>query len=143
VQDAQAARLHHEFASLIADAGKLRIYELTLDGQAIAMSLNILDGGRVFHWKTTYDEEFAKFSPGNLLFRRLLEDAVAEGLDEIDLLSPSTANKRVWATGEREHAAFYIMRPSMIGRLAWIWKFGVIDRFRGVRRSLSPAYGEG
>jgi CelD/BcsL family acetyltransferase involved in cellulose biosynthesis len=140
VQDPRSASLHHEFARLMGSAGKLRIYELNVDGRAIAMSLNIVDGARIFHWKTTFDEAFSKFSPGNLLFRRLVEDSIAEGLDEIDLMSPSTANKRAWATGEREHAAFYIIRPNALGKMLWTWKFGVIKGFRGLKRSLPQRF---
>lgn len=135
ILDTKAASLHHDLARDVAKNGRLHVYELRLDGRTIAMSLNIRDGSTMFHWKTSYDESFSKYSPGNLLFRKLFDDCVVDGLTEIDFLSPSTANKRAWATGEREHVAFYIFRPGVIGRVVWAWKFAVVARLRAMRDS--------
>lgn len=133
VQDRRAAELHHDFARSMAGIATFQAYELVLDDRVIAMSLNIRLGSVMYHWRTSYDEKFAKYSPGNLLFRRLLLDCVDAGVAEIDFLSPSTPNKRTWATGEREHAAYYIFRPSVIGHLARLWKFNVISRLRSFK----------
>lgn len=134
VQDSRAADLHHAFAQKMAEDGRFLAYELSIDGRIIAMSLNLIDGRRLFHWKTTYDEAYSTYSPGNLLFRRLLNDSIDTGLSEIDLMSPATPNKRVWATDEREHAAFYIFRPGIAGTLLWAWKFLIINRLRRFKR---------
>ncbi len=123
--DLRVERLHQEFASSVAKDGALRVYELQIDGRTIAMSLNILNHRQIVHWKTSYDEEFARYAPGNLLFRQLLNDCIEDGVEEIDFLSPSTPNKRSWATGEREHVAFYIFRRGLIGTALWFWKFGI------------------
>lgn len=133
-QDPLVAKLHHGFTARMSLLGRLSVYELLLDGRAIAMNINVHCGSTVFHWKTTYDEAYAKFSPGNLLFRRLLTDCMEAGIAEIDFLSPATPNKRVWATGEREHSTLYIFRPSFAGRLSWVWKFVVISRLRSFKR---------
>lgn len=135
ILDPKAASLHHDLAREAAKNGRLHVYELKLDGRTIAMSLNIRGGSTVFHWKTSYDESFSKYSPGNLLFRKLFDDCVADGLTEIDFLSPSTVNKRAWATGEREHVAFYIFRPGFMGRIVWMWKFAVMGRLRAMKES--------
>ncbi len=133
IADGRAAGLHHSFARESAERGRLFAYELRLDGRTIAMSLNIEDSDRMFHWRTSYDEAYARYSPGNLLFRRLFDDCIDRGLAEIDMLSPPTPNKRVWATGEREHAAIYIFRPGVIGRLAYTWKFSVMRSLRRLK----------
>lgn len=128
--DPRVVRLHEEFATQIAAKNALFVYELKLDNKTIAMSLNIRDGDTMIHWKTSFDEDYARFAPGNLLFRKLLSDSIEKGLAEIDFLSPSTPNKRVWATGEREYVAFYIFRRGLIGLLLWAWKFGVVAALR-------------
>jgi CelD/BcsL family acetyltransferase involved in cellulose biosynthesis len=133
--DPRAAALHQEFAAAVAQNDALYAYELKLDGRTIAMSLNIRYDDCVYHWKTSYDEEFAKFSPGNLLFRQLLHDCIDANAAEIDFLSPATPYKKVWATGERDHAAFYVFQPSLIGRLSYAWKFAVISRLRKFKHS--------
>ncbi len=142
IADERAAGLHHSFARESAERGRLFVYELTIDGRTIAMSLNIEDGDRMFHWRTSYDEAYAKYSPGNLLFRKLFDDCVESGLAEIDLLSPSTPNKRAWETGEREHLAMYVFWPSAIGRLTHFWTFSVLARLRDLKKALRRFPGE-
>lgn len=49
-------------------AGQLLVLSLTLDGRPIAMKCNLLAGGDgSFAYKVTFDEGFAKYSPGVLL----------------------------------------------------------------------------
>jgi CelD/BcsL family acetyltransferase involved in cellulose biosynthesis len=133
--DETVVRLHHEFAKAVAGRGALFAYELRLNGQTIAMSINIKYARKMVHWKTTYDESFPKFSPGNLLFKRLMADCLLNGIPEIDLLSPATTNKGHWASGELEHNALYIFRPGLAGALTWFWKFGLVGRLRKLKSS--------
>ncbi|MEQ1921590.1 MAG: GNAT family N-acetyltransferase [Pyrinomonadaceae bacterium] len=142
--DAAVSQFHLDFAAAVAGRDSLFAYELRLDGKTIGMSLNILCGGRMVHWKTSYDEEYARYSPGNLLFKKLVSDCIESKLSEIDLLSPATENKRFWATGTREHAAFYIFDRSLAGTLLHKWKFTVVSSLRGLKsgspKVLIPAH---
>lgn len=52
-----------------ARAGRLERLALRLDGQPIAMLANFLTPPMAFSYKTTFDESFARFSPGVLLQR--------------------------------------------------------------------------
>jgi len=133
VLDKNATALHHDFACASELNGHLHAYELRLDGKTIGMSLNVRTGNTMFHWRTSFDEAYSKYSPGNLLFRKLFFDCLAQNVDEIDFLSPSTPNKLTWATGEREHVAFYIFQRGFTGWLVRGWKFSVIDRIRRIR----------
>ncbi len=56
-----------------AAAGRLERLSLTLDGRPIAMLANFLCPPGAFAFKTAYDEEFARFSPGVLLQRENLD----------------------------------------------------------------------
>lgn len=132
------ARMHEEFAREVAAKRSLFVYELKLNGKTIAMSLNIRYGDETIHWKTSYDEDYARYSPGNLLFRELLSDCINRGSHEIDFLSPSTPNKRFWASGEREHVAFYIFRRGLFGSLLWMWKFSIIAGLRELKAKTPP-----
>ncbi len=128
--DPDVAQMHSEFAQAMADKNSLLVYELKLDGKTIAMSLNTRYGEETIHWKTSYDEDYARYAPGNVLFREFLSDCIRNDLREIDFLSPSTPNKRLWATGEREHAAFYIFQRGFFGALLWHWMFSFINFLR-------------
>ena len=50
-----------------AKAGKLERLSMTLDGKPIAMLVNFLTSPGAFSFKTTFDEQYARFSPGVLL----------------------------------------------------------------------------
>jgi CelD/BcsL family acetyltransferase involved in cellulose biosynthesis len=128
--DERVSKLHHDFARAVAAKNALFIYELKLDGKTIAMSANIIYGKQAVHWKTSYDEEYSRYSPGNLLFREFLSDCIRKDLSEIDFLSPAAAYKKFWASGEREHAAFYVFQPGVLGSLLWNWKFQLINSLR-------------
>ena len=137
--DARVAKLHHDFAREVAARNALFVYELKLDGKTIAMSANIIYDKQAVHWKTSYDEEYSRYSPGNLLFREFLSDCIRKNSPEIDFLSPATPNKKFWASGEREHAAFYIFQRGITGLLLCKWKFSVISRLRKFKKGKSEA----
>lgn len=50
-----------------ASEGKLELLALRLDGRAIAMLVNFLTPPGAFSFKTAFDEDYARFSPGVLL----------------------------------------------------------------------------
>jgi CelD/BcsL family acetyltransferase involved in cellulose biosynthesis len=49
------------------DAGRLELLSLELDGRPLAMLVNFLAPPGSFSFKTAFDEEYARFSPGVLL----------------------------------------------------------------------------
>ncbi|HEX9961781.1 MAG TPA: GNAT family N-acetyltransferase, partial [Pyrinomonadaceae bacterium] len=132
--DEKAARLHDDFARAVAERNALFIYELKLDGKTIAMYISIMYDRQTVGWKMSFDEEYARFSPGNLLLLEVLKGCIENDSPELDMLSPATDNKKFWATGEREHVAFYIFRRGIIGSMLWKWKFSVISRLRNFKR---------
>ena len=56
-----------------ATAGRLERLALRLDGQPIAMLANFITPPGAFSFKTAYDEDYARFSPGVLLQRENLD----------------------------------------------------------------------
>ena len=136
INDPQVEKLHKDFAVAVAASDALFFYELKLDGKTIAMQLRVKYDDSTVCWKTAYDEEYARFSPGNLLFREFLSECVRNGSSGIDLLCPSSLNKRLWATGQRELVGYYVFQPGFIGLLLWGWKFLVIANLRKLKRHI-------
>ena len=133
--DKNAVGLHDDFARTVAAQDALLIYELKLDGKVIAMSINIMYEQRTVFWKTSFDKTYARFSPGNLVIQEFLGDCIRNGSSELDMLSPATDYKKVWASGEREHAAFYVFRRGIIGNMLWSWKFFILSRLRRFKKT--------
>ncbi len=91
------AAFTREMVSKQAQAGNIRIGQLRLDGKLIATNLLLREQGRIFGWKTCFDESLAKFSPGQLLIyystQQLLEDPVFSGADSLSTPDNQMANK--------------------------------------------------
>lgn len=132
--DARVVGLHEDFARSLAAENALTFYELKLDGKTIAMSINITFNRKMTFWKTAFDEKYARFSPGNLVVREFVADAVRNDSIELDMLGPASEYKKVWATGERELAAFYVFQRGFRGWLLRRWKFSVIGYLRKFKR---------
>lgn len=131
--DPNVIKLHDDFAQAVAANDALFIYELKLNQKTIAMQVCVMYDKQTVQWKISYDEEYARFSPGNLLFREVLRSCIENNSPELDMLSPATANKKFWESGEREHVAFYVFQRGIIGAALWNWKFSVIKRLRKFR----------
>jgi len=56
-----------EMAAGAAREGKLQMLALRLDGRPVALKINLLAGDAAFAFKITFDESFARYSPGVLL----------------------------------------------------------------------------
>ncbi len=57
----------------LARQGKARVDFLKLDGMPVAATILLFSGDRAWFWKTAYDENYARFSPGVLLALELTE----------------------------------------------------------------------
>ena len=61
---------------------------MALDGEPVASHLAVRLGGAVALPKIGYDERFARFGPGNLLFKELLDRSFADpATDEVNCLT--------------------------------------------------------
>lgn len=63
----QTEAIFREALSGAAEAGRLERLTLTLDGKAIAMLASFVTPPGAFSYKTAFDEDYARFSPGVLL----------------------------------------------------------------------------
>lgn len=76
--DAGLTLATREALSGLADAGKLRMWRITLDGKTIAIMHGVAEADRVWLGKIAYDERLSKFSPGVLLILYATEMLFAE-----------------------------------------------------------------
>ena len=78
------ANLFREALAGAAKAGRLERLTLYLDGRPIAMLANFLTAPGAFSYKTAFDEDYARFSPGVLLQRENLTLLERAGIDWCD-----------------------------------------------------------
>ncbi len=82
--DPATERLFCEMLRRAADAARLERLLLSLDGRPIAMLVNFLTPPGSYSYKTTFDENFAQYSPGVLLQREnldILDDPAISWMD--------------------------------------------------------------
>lgn len=82
--DPHAAKTLHGIFGSLAEAGKLRVWKLALNGKPIAMLYAIVEQGEAWLGKIAFDESFARFSPGALLVLHATERLFEEGIAHAD-----------------------------------------------------------
>lgn len=83
-----AAFVRRLIADLAAER-KASVALLRLGGRTLAAQVLLYCGRVAFTWKTAFDAEFAKYSPGMLLVDRVSDDLLASGeIEKIDSCSP-------------------------------------------------------
>jgi CelD/BcsL family acetyltransferase involved in cellulose biosynthesis len=104
-----------------ATKGEALVTVLYLDNSPICASLNLLARGRLLSLKTSFDERFAKYSPGSQLYRHLIAHAFREGLKEVDFYGKMAFSQR-WTKDERCFIDLQILGPTMRSRLIGLAK---------------------
>jgi CelD/BcsL family acetyltransferase involved in cellulose biosynthesis len=122
-QDPRTLGFYSELARLAADTGRLSLYFLRLGEKTIAFQFGLAHAGRYLALKPGYDEAFAQVSPGQLLTESLIQDCIARGLGELDLLGDDTPHKREWTDRVRVHHWLFMFRDTLVGRTLCSAKF--------------------
>lgn len=82
MQQPAAAAFSRAMVRAMASEGQCRIDLLELDGAPIAAAIQLRSGDRSYFWKTAYDAQYAKYSPGlhlaiELSVRNLQDETIA------------------------------------------------------------------
>jgi CelD/BcsL family acetyltransferase involved in cellulose biosynthesis len=82
------------------------------------MRLDVLYQGRLYLLKTGYDERYASFSPGHLLYLEMIKRSCEDGIAAHELLGPTTPFKERYATETRQTSVLraYRRRPAGVAR---------------------------
>lgn len=82
VLDRYRAAFAREAITNLSDSDSVRIHTLDFNGRAIASMIVFVMSGEAYTWKTAYDEDFKRFSPGKLL----MEDLTTWHLDDANIM---------------------------------------------------------
>jgi hypothetical protein len=97
-----------DLARRLSKLGWLEWHILYTDDRTIAMHLAIKIGKTLVINKIGFDEEFAQFSPGNILFEKTVKRAFDSGdTDEINCLTDMTWHDN-WRMNKKEYFDFWI-----------------------------------
>lgn len=100
------------------EEGFVHLSALMLNNKVLATHWGLIDKGRFYCYLPTYaHDEFARFSPGNNLLRRLMEWSIAQGLEVFDFTIGDEAYKYGWC--EKELQIFDCLRGTTLG--GWLY----------------------
>jgi CelD/BcsL family acetyltransferase involved in cellulose biosynthesis len=109
---------YRRFCRYFSGRGLLELWRADIDGVPIAFVLNIIHGGKVYHYNTSYDEKSAGVSPGLLLHSLAIADAFERGLTEYDFLSGDEPYKERWCSDRREIDHLVLFHGRLVSRVA-------------------------
>jgi hypothetical protein len=73
LSDRLRAAFAREAVNNLAEIDAARIHTIDLDGQAIASMIVLMMNGEAYTWKTAFNEEMSRYSPGKLLVAQLTD----------------------------------------------------------------------
>lgn len=116
---------YRRVAKWAADESTLRLYLLRCGDLVLTMCFTLQQHGSCYMLKGGYDEEFKRFSPGQLLTEAILEDCAQQGVKRVEIFGEAETYKMHWATGTHEALRFEAFAPTLAGRMAWMqFKYG-------------------
>jgi CelD/BcsL family acetyltransferase involved in cellulose biosynthesis len=86
--DARDAAFARRLISDLAAGANASVALLRVDGRAVAAQVLLYCGTTAYTWKTAFDVDFGKFSPGALLVDKITEQLFADGIEAIESCSP-------------------------------------------------------
>ncbi len=133
---------YHREARMMRDLGMLDLWLLKLDGQIIAFEYCQFSKATCFSHKISYDSEFDRFSPGQVLrciqLEQYHQDPAAESLDTLGVLCEAKAK---WATRTYKSSRCYVaiggQRSNLLLR-GMKWGRRLATLLRGTRAEVTP-----
>ncbi len=105
---------HRDLMHALHARGRLRLYALERDGQAIAMLYGMRLDGTFYYFQSGFDPTFAHFHPGSVLLARIVRAAIDEGCDRFDMLRGDYDHKRRLFHQVRVNAGIRAFRPPLL-----------------------------
>jgi len=108
------------FAQEASKKGWLRVWMMQVNGKNIAYDYIAGYHGRLASLKTSFDEHYREFSPGNLLTLREFQRFFEDGTKQISLTWGDILTKQRWGTELEDHDEIYVFNRGFYGRLLHI-----------------------
>jgi len=104
-------QMHERIAGAFAARGMLRLYALRVGGRYGAVVYGLREGARLHLYMQGIEPELEHVSPGVVLLGAALEDALAEGVREIDFLRGTEPYKYEWGAADEPNVRLCLETP--------------------------------
>lgn len=92
---------HHDAARGFFESGVLRLHALRLNGRISGVIYTLAHGGRAYAYLSGFDPRDVHISPGALMIRHAITEAIREGAAEFDFLRGREEYKYRWGAQDR------------------------------------------
>ena len=105
--EARYAAAFRGFLEDAYDEGHIRFAFVRLDGKPVAMQIASEWQNRYWIYKATFDKDYSKTSPGNLLYFYTLDQAAQKGLLSYEFMGKMDSWTSAWTQDAREYVMIY------------------------------------
>ena len=130
IQKPHIKAFYDQFAS--NSGGTVQIAILWLDNRPIAAQLLRILNGWLYVLKVGHDPEFRKYSPGQLIMRRTIDEAIKLSIGNLDFLGHTETWKTDWNPIVNANFGISLFAPTWKGRLAYWATRGAREKLKQV-----------
>jgi len=116
-EDQSMRRFYRSLVANLAGKNMLDFTALTIEGKPIGYYVDFLYNDKLYTYSTTYEMDFAKYSPGKLLLEALIKRAFDAGLREVDLMRGEESYKYLWTNKRRKLIAIAVYSKPIYEKL--------------------------
>jgi len=118
---------HLEMAKRFAEKGWLRLYFLTVDGEAVSAAYAFSYRNKLYYYLPGFDPKYSEYGIGNLTTKHLVRLGIEEGLEELDLMRGDHPYKAHWNTIVRRNIELSAIRWRPVPKAYdWLLKSDVL-----------------
>lgn len=120
-------RMCHEFEK----KGQLYFHALTLNEKPVAYLISVVSGDTFYGIKTTYNPSFYAYSPGVLLFYKVIEDMFnTKGIREFDIGRGDEQFKREWTPLAHKQMRLFLYPSSLLWRASTAVQYDYLPKWK-------------
>lgn len=124
----QYLAFHRALMHALDQQGALRLMELRIQGQPIAMRYGYRWGNTFFDLQSGFDPAFYEYSPGELCISFCVERAIGEGCSAFDMLRGDYEHKRAFFKTDRPSVDLTLYRGLVV--IAAVHLKGLLSKMR-------------
>ncbi len=130
-------QFYKELCKAFAERGLLHLQILHIDSEPVAYNMGLIKKEKYSYIKTSFHEEYRKFSPATVLRAKLVEGLIARGLKEFDFPAEPYEWERQWTDEVRWHSEITIYNKTYMAKAIALYNLLRDELKRDSERSFS------
>jgi CelD/BcsL family acetyltransferase involved in cellulose biosynthesis len=115
----RSRRFLQEVCAGLAIRGMVRVFELVINGEAVAARIGFLIGNSLYLYYSGFDPRWAKYGVMTNAVTEIIKYAIENGIGTINLSTGKDVSKTRWGPREIGLSQAFQVSPSPVSRLVW------------------------